>query len=413
VTTYDRLNLVFQRYYDRLFNLEGLVLVLGGVAVGIFSLDVAASQRYVFWSLLLGLGSVPFVVNRLRRAPRLSIRRVVGGRVVAGSTVAYRLLVTNEGSRPLYDAFVRDEGLPFGVRPRLYMRQGEQVPVLPPGTPTVVRLQSLFERRGRVHMPAVRAEFIDDFGLTRWGRTYPAPSSVTVVPRMFPVASFDLSRVRVHQPGGVPLAASVGESPEFLGLRAYRHGDPVRHISWKAFARLGTPIIREFQGEYFRRVAVVLDTRTDGTAADVEDFEGAVSLVASVARYFEDHEYIIDLFAAGPQLYYLCTGMAIGHVEAMLDVLACVEPTTTESFPMVDEGLRSLVDRLSAVVLVTTDWRSDSREFHQRLVGEVPEVKVLVVRTGSPTFDPAADVEDWRLLRVLDPRALEEGALDL
>ena len=60
--------------------------------------------------------------------------------------------------------------------------------------------------------------------------------------------------------GGVSLAASVGDSEEFIGLRDYRPGDPLQKVHWKSFARTGKPIVREFQDEFFERHALILDT---------------------------------------------------------------------------------------------------------------------------------------------------------
>ena len=412
VSLYDRLNLTFQKYYDRLFNFEGLFLLLAGIAVGIFALDVGARHTFVFWSFLFGLGVIPFVVNRFRKFP-INCKRIITPKIGAGSTVTYAVMVENTGSQPIDGLHIRDEGLPWGIRPKLQWRLGEAVGFLEPGQKRRVLLQSDFVNRGVYDLPAIRAEYVDYFGLTRYGKTIEHNSHVVVYPRVYPVASMDLSKLRVHQPGGIPLAASVGESPEFRGLRKYRHGDPIRHISWKAFARLGYPIVREFQGEYFRRVAIVLDTHTNKKREALEDFEAAVSLVASISQYFEDNEYVIDLFAAGPEVYYLCTGRSLGHINDVLELLACVQSSTGASFPNVDEGLRRLIGRLSALVVVTTDWRSDSKSFYQEIAGEVPELKVLCVRSSPTTLPMSEDVKSPRMMRTLTPAQVRESVLEL
>ena len=410
MTHYDRLNLAFQKYYDRLFNFEGLFLLLAGIAIGIFALDVGARQTFVFWSLLFGLGAVPFALNRFRKFP-LRLSRNITPKVGAGSIVTYSITLENLGETPITDLHVRDEGLPWSIRPILQARLGQAVPPIQPGQKCKVQLQTRFQARGVFDLPALRAEYVDYLGLTRCGKTFTHPSRVTVYPQVYPVATIDLSRVRVHQPGGIPLAASVGESPEFRGLRAYRPGDPLRHISWKAFARLGKPIVREFQGEYFRRVAVVLDTH--GKKHSYDDFEAAVSLVASISQFFEDNEYVIDLFAAGPKVYYLCTGRSLGHLNDVLELLACVQPCQDDTFPHVDDSLRTLLGHLSALVLVSTDWREDSRKFYREIAGEVPELKVLCVRSDETTLPLTDDVADGRMWRKLTPSDVREKVMEL
>ena len=37
----------------------------------------------------------------------------------------------------------------------------------------------------------------------------------------------------------VALASSVGQSDEFVALRDYRRGDPLRHIHWKSVSKTG------------------------------------------------------------------------------------------------------------------------------------------------------------------------------
>ena len=60
------------------------------------------------------------------------------------------------------------------------------------------------------------------------------------------------------------MASSVGESEEFVSLRDYRRGDPMRHIHWKSWAKTGKPIVKEFQDEFFVRHALILDTFAGG-----------------------------------------------------------------------------------------------------------------------------------------------------
>ena len=412
MTLYDQLNLAFQKHYDRLFNFEGLFLLLVGIASGIFALDVGTRQTFVFWSLLFGLGVVPFVLNRFRKFPLLLYRKIAP-KIGAGSEVVYTIIVENVGTETVTGLFVRDEELPWSIRPMLQARLGEPVPPLLPGQNCRIRLRSRFQARGVFDLPAIRAEYVDILGLTRYGKTFSQPTRVTVYPQVYPVATIDLSRLRVHQPGGIPLAASVGESPEFRGLRAYRPGDPLRHISWKAFARRGKPIVREFQGEYFRRVAIVLDTHTNGDARALDDFEAAVSLVASISQFFEDKEYVIDLFAAGPKVYYLCTGRSLGHINDVLELLACVQSVSGDTFPHVDDSLRTLLGHLSALVVVTTDWRKDCRKFYGETVGEVPELKVLCVRSGETSLPIEEDVIERRMWCKLTSEDVRNKVLEL
>src|SRR5207237_287835 len=83
-------------------------------------------------------------------------------------------------------------------------------------------------------------------------------------PPRHPVRRFTLAGARRFQKGGVSLASRVGESEEFVSLRDYRPGDPLRLIHWKSWARRGRPVVKEFQDEFFVRYGLVLDTFATG-----------------------------------------------------------------------------------------------------------------------------------------------------
>ena len=60
--------------------------------------------------------------------------------------------------------------------------------------------------------------------------------------------------------GGTPRR---GHGPEYLGVREYRTGDSMRHVHWGLTARHGQVMVREFEEERTRRVAIAIDTERD------------------------------------------------------------------------------------------------------------------------------------------------------
>ena len=101
------------------------------------------------------------------------------------------------------------------------------------------------------------------------------------------------------------------------------------------------------------------------------------------------------------------------ELDDVLEVLALVEPGPEEPFPRLDAPLRDLMGRLSALVLVTTDWRQRHRDFVASLRGLVPQIKPVVVRRGPPAMDPAGDLDEPELARVVEASRLEEEVLVL
>ena len=111
-------------------------------------------------------------------------------------------------------------------------------------------------RRGVLRLTGTTVAYPEPFGLFRAVTKLPGPRSVLILPKRHPMPVFELPGNMKYQSGGVSLASSVGESEEFVALREYRPGDPLRRMHWKRFAKLGKPIVKEYQDEFFVRHAL-------------------------------------------------------------------------------------------------------------------------------------------------------------
>ena len=62
-----------------------------------------------------------------------------------------------------------------------------------------------------------------------------------MLPRRYAVPLLTLPGAQKYQEGGVAFAFNVGQSEEFVALRDYRHGDPLRHPLADLGARAASP----------------------------------------------------------------------------------------------------------------------------------------------------------------------------
>ena len=164
------------------------------------------------------------------------------------------------------------------------------------------------------------------------------------------------------------MSSQLGDSFEYLGNREFREGDNRRDIDWRATARSSKLIVREWVEEYMLRAAVVLDThvpRKQGHRATTERreaMERAISIAASVSDYMARQDYLVDVLAAGPNLYHLTAGRSLAYLDQILDILACVEEVAEEPFQVVEPQMFELLEKLSTAVCVLLDWtRSAAR----------------------------------------------------
>lgn len=189
--------------------------------------------------------------------------------------------------------------------------------------------------------------------------------------------TFDLPGSMKYQLGGVSMASSVGESEEFVALREYRPGDPLRRMHWKSFAKLGKPIVKEYQDEFFVRHALVLDTF--GGPAEEELFEEAVSVAASLAYTIQNQDSLLDLMFVGPQAYCFTSGRGVGHIEQILEVLASVQLCREKEFGALEGLVLTHAADLSGCLCVFLRWDEPRQRLVKAMLSHGVPLRVFVV----------------------------------
>jgi uncharacterized protein (DUF58 family) len=232
-------------------------------------------------------------------------------------------------------------------------------------------------RRGVLRLEGMTFGAPDPFGLFRSLHRQKLPQSLLVLPKRYWLPPIALPGSRKYQRGGVTLASSVGESEEFISLRDYRPGDALKHIHWRSWARVGKPIVKEFQDEYFVRHALVLDTFS--TLSRHEGFEEAVSVAASFACTLQTQESLLDLMFVGAEAYCFTAGRGLAHTEQMLEVLAGVSLCPDRPFSALRELVFRHLQGISGCIFVFIEWDRERLEFIRELQGLGIPVMVLVV----------------------------------
>jgi uncharacterized protein (DUF58 family) len=242
-------------------------------------------------------------------------------------------------------------------------------------------------RRGRYTLrgPALRATDPLRLAATR-ARALP-DQVVLVYPRFYTMEEFIIPLGRRYQPGGIPLSSNNGDAIEFVGTREYREGDPVKNIHWRSWARCGEPVVKEYQEEYFCRIALILDTFLPAKHGPRHEqaFEAGISVLASIADFFSRSEYIVDILAAGPDVYEVSAGRSLAYLENILDVLACLEPCYDEPFRTIGPHLFEKLAQITSVVAVLQDWDSGRENFLRRVKEMGTAVRSIVVHDGATT----------------------------
>jgi uncharacterized protein (DUF58 family) len=404
----------FSQWTRRRFTPAGLALLYVLVAATVFGVDTRRTVAYQMFGLAVGLLAIA-ALGSLRFRPRLTFERRLPPYVTVGEAFSYRHRVYNQGPRPIAGVRLRDElaerfpdaetlrharaardpqvnwvdrriGFPRWLelvrRGRGAVIEETELLDLPAGRSIEVVLSATPVRRGVLRFERCRLLRPDPLGLVNASSDVALPGELVVLPRCHPIPPLMLPGARRLQRGGVALSHDVGDSQEFIQLRDYRPGDPLRHIHWPSFAKVGNPVVKEFQDEYFTRYALVLDTFGDA-ASDVE-FEAAVSVAASFVAGLEIRDALLDMMFVEDRAYRLTLGRGLGCSVDLLRELAAVEPCHRHRFELLAAHVLEHAQALSGCIIVLLRMDEDRRRLVKRLHGLGVQQLVLVTAPEHP-----------------------------
>ena len=224
-------------------------------------------------------------------------------------------------------------------------------PYLPRRESLRQRVPVTFPQRGVYRQDAFRIVTRFPFGFLQKARRLEMKKEVLVYPSVETVADF--SEVFAGIEGALE-SMSKGRGQDLYALREYLPTDSARHVHWKASARLGALMVREFTLEEDFRVLLVLDPHLPpGTAVPSspetrnQRFEKAVTLCAGLAWHFFDR---------GAQLQYRSPGFETPpgipgeNIFPILSHLARVQPLPFDPSHALMQDLASASDIFKIIV---------------------------------------------------------------
>jgi uncharacterized protein (DUF58 family) len=140
----------------------------------------------------------------------------------------------------------------------------------------------LLHRRGRYRFGPLRVSTRFPLGLVLGQFTQPAAGELIVAPRIGRLSPEWMQLVEAELLGDQRRHPQRGISEgDYYGLRPWQSGDSMRWVHWRTTAKLGRPIVRQFERRRNRDVVLVLDPWL--RAAHTEQDEGLLELAFSLA----------------------------------------------------------------------------------------------------------------------------------
>jgi uncharacterized protein (DUF58 family) len=206
-------------------------------------------------------------------------------------------------------------------------------------------------RRGAYTLGPLVARWGDPLGLTQREMVLAPEFELLVHPSIEPVVDRPLTRQWEDPPIRPPVSKPWSSGFELYGMRDYAPGDDTRRIVWRAFARTGRLLVREFEQGITDRVSIIVDTdRRFHTREDPsESFEAGIRVAASLGV-----KHLIDGFSVSVQTNDGPLTRALRGPGAHLELL--------DAMARVDFGKQPLSD---TILRVTAD---PSRDAHTLLI---------------------------------------------
>ncbi|WP_433260566.1 DUF58 domain-containing protein [Actinosynnema sp. CS-041913] len=337
--------------------------------------------------LLLALGAIAVgaVVAALAvagRRPRVDvIRELFRDRVERGGKAGITLRVHNPGSR-------RQSGFTAVDRVGAYTLT-VAVRSLAGGAEQSYLNELPTEQRGKHEVGPLSLRRTDALGLGQSELFLGDTTTLWVYPRTHPVRSVAGGLPLQHHDGAATETSPRG-SLDIREVRAYVPGDEVRHLHWKATARTGQLMIRDYADPHQPQFTVLLDNRREIPAEP--EFEEAVEVAASlvVAAAKEEHRCRL-VTSSGIDVG---TTPGSGAVRRFLDELCVVERAKRSGLPLVPAPLAHAGGGMLVVIssVVSAEDCSALAAVRPRYVDVV-----VVVLNG-----PAPQIPGVRVLRATD-----------
>ena len=181
-----------------------------------------------------------------------------------------------------------------------------------------------FARRGLYRQEAFRIVTRFPFGFLQKARRLDLASEALVYPSV--EATPEFLEVLPGIQGAIETLTK-GRGQDLYALRDYLPTDSARHVHWKASARLGSLMVREFAREDDTSVLLVLDVHSEAASAratplEKQRFEKSIELCAAIAWNFQERGALLE-FRSGA--FAVPLAPATENIFAVLRHLAVVE----------------------------------------------------------------------------------------
>lgn len=295
------------------------------VALTVFTCLIAIvfqGHLLVYTSVLLTVSTITLFIWSVFSTRGLSVLRYHPEACLKGQSIYVTLVVVNNTRSPRF--------LMFGFDYFPAEQKGQQYKAVAfhsvgAKSSASIRYEATCARRGVFEIGPFYFYSGDPMGFFRHVRAVRVFTKLAVMPVPLPVRITYLRSRSALPKEEYSTIALPGESTEFLGVREYQLGDPLRKIHWLSTARTSRLVTKQFEENVSAALSVLLINNQYSTISGVEDhnpLEYSVTIVSSlgneVCRHGSQFSFLelngnkgIECSGSGEEFFYrLSLGLA-------------------------------------------------------------------------------------------------------
>jgi uncharacterized protein (DUF58 family) len=275
--------------------LEGWIYIVGVVLVALAALNTGNNLLFLILASLIASILMSGILSSITLAG-IEMRLQLPEHIFAAEPVRASLELKNEKlTLPSFSLRVegvtkKDAAAPAVLETPVYF------PYIPRQEAVSQTVPLLFPKRGVYRQEAFRIVTRFPFGFLQKARRLDLAAEALVYPSV--EASPEFLEVLPGIQGAME-SLTKGRGQDLYSLRDYVPTDSARHVHWKATARFGSLMVREFAREDDCSVLLVFDPHSlaalPGSSRDEKDrFERSVSLCAAIAWSFHERSVLLE-----------------------------------------------------------------------------------------------------------------------
>jgi len=276
--------------------------------------------------------------------------------------------------------------------------------------------RTLLSKRGIFDLGPTYLRINDDFSFYKFEKLFSATQSVMVLPAVEQITNFPIAGGSQRN-GIIAKRPSRSVTPQAAGVREFSAGDDLNHIHWPYSIKKNTLMVKEFDQDLAKSYWILLDSDRDVHYTLTENvtisrgvnlnnlgslgrevklpgntFEYAISIVASISKYFYDKSTPYGFFSSAQTPISFAPDKNDRHFTKIMQALAILQPEGKVSIADLVATYSNHIPSNSTAIIISP--RIDQQMFLINDLMNAKKIECIFIFIDASTFGGPSQNED-------------------